>query len=65
FKKTNPQSSDSGQDKKPSGEQKKDTSGNHDGSGRSDGSSKHKKWSKNNDSKPAGDKGNGSEKERQ
>jgi len=58
-----PQPSDGGQDKKSSWEQKKNSSGNHDGSSKSDGSSKHKKWSKSNESKPAGDKGNGSEKE--
>lgn len=63
FKKTAPQPSDGGQDKKSSWEQKKSSSGNYDGSGKSDGSSKHKKWSKSNKSKSAGDKGNRSEKE--
>ncbi|KAF9276650.1 hypothetical protein BGZ74_003569 [Mortierella antarctica] len=65
FKKTTPQSSDGGQDKKSASGQKGDLPGNRDGGGNSGGPSKHKKFFKNNDSKSAGDKGNGPEKEHQ
>ncbi|KAF9315544.1 hypothetical protein BG006_003739 [Podila minutissima] len=65
FKKTTPQLSDRGQDKKLASGQKGDLPGNHNSGGNSGSPSKHKKFFKNNDSKSAGDKGNGPEKEHQ